>query len=237
MLIPQALTRPAMPLGARVIVIPDGRLHAFNLETLVNPVSHRYWIEDVTVETASSLELLDAVRTSDGPRSMLLVGDPLSQDREFPRLANAGEEIDRVKRHFPDRFTILQGAQATPHAYELANAGRYGFIHFVAHGSATRQRPLDSAVVLARDGDSNKLYARDILKHPLRARLVTISSRHGAGRRASTGVGVVGRAEAFLHAGERQVIAALWAVNDNATPRLMDDLYGGISVGHDPATP
>jgi CHAT domain-containing protein len=236
MIVPKALARMAMPAGARVIVVPDGRLHSFNLETLLNPSSHRYWIEDVTVETANSLDLLDAVRDTGGSGSMLLVGDPLSQDREFPRLANAADEIDRVKRHFPRGCTILQGAQATPRAYELANAGRFGFIHFVAHGTATRQRPLESAVVLARDDDTNKLYARDILKHPLRARLVTISSCHGAGKRAYTGEGLVGLAWAFLHAGAQQVIASLWEVNDSATPKLMDDLYGGIRAGRDPAT-
>jgi CHAT domain-containing protein len=101
---------------------------------------------------------------------------------------------------------------------------------------ATRQRPLDSAVILARDGDSYKLYARDIIKQKLQARLVTISSCHGAGTRAYTGEGLVGLAWAFLHAGAHQVIAALWEVNDNATPQLMDDLYAGIRAGQDPAT-
>ena len=141
-----------------------------------------------------------------------------------------------MQHHFPSTCKILQGREATPSAYETSNPGGYSYIHFVAHGIATRQRPLDSAVVLARHGDSYKLYARDILKHPLRARLVTISSCHGAGTRAYTGEGLVGLAWAFLHAGARQVIAALWEVNDNATPKMMDDLYDGIRAGHDPAT-
>jgi len=236
-LVPQAPKR-ATPLGARVIVIPDGRLHAFNPETLVNPTTLRYWLEDVTLETANSLELLDAPQSTRGPESMLLVGDPPSPDRDFPRLTNAADEISRVRRQFGNDCTVLQGSAATPRAYERANAGRYGLIHFVAHGVATRQRPLDSAVVLARDGDgeSYKLYARDILKHRLQARLVTISSCHGAGTRAYTGEGLVGLAWAFLHAGAQQVIASLWEVNDSATPKLMDDLYGGIRAGRDPAT-
>ena len=225
-----------IPKGARVIIVPDERLHAFNMETLVEPLTHRYWIENVTIETAGSLELLDRPRSSVAPASMLLVGDPPSPAPEFPRLNKAAEEMGLVQQHFAQTCTTLRGAGATPSAYERANAGRYGFIHFVAHGIATRQRPLDSAVVLARDGDFYKLYARDIIKHPLHARLVTISSCHGAGTRAYTGEGLVGLAWAFLHAGAHQVIAALWEVNDNATPKLMDDLYAGIRAGHDPAT-
>jgi CHAT domain-containing protein len=225
-----------IPKGSRVIIVPDGRLHAFNMETLVDPSTHRYWIENVTIETAGSLELLDRPRTSAPSVSMLLVGDPPSPAPEFPRLTKAAEEMELVNRHFPQSCTTLKGAEATPRAYEKANAGRYAFIHFVTHGFATRQRPLDSAVVLAREGDGYKLYARDIIKHRLRARLVTISSCHGAGLRAYTGEGLVGLAWAFLHAGARQVIAALWEVKDNATPQLMNDMYAGIRANRDPAT-
>jgi CHAT domain-containing protein len=223
-----------IPRGARVIVVPDGRLNAFNMETLIDPSSH-YWIENVTIETVASLELLSRPRAEVSTASMLLVGDTPSPAPEFPRLTKAAEELELVQHHFASACKIVRGPEATPNAYQSIHAGRYGYVHFVAHGIATRERPLDSAVVLARDGDSYKLYARDIIKQRLHARLVTISSCHGAGTRAYTGEGLVGLAWAFLHAGAQQVIAALWEVNDNATPRLMNDLYAGIQAGKDPA--
>ena len=204
------------------------------METLVDPISHHYWIDDVTLETASSIDLLNRPRTEDAPKSMLIVGDPPSPDRQFPRLAHAAEEVTRIQQQFKS-CVALTGAAATPSAYVHAKPERYGFVHFVAHGVATRLRPLESAVILAREGESYKLYARDIVKKPLHARLVTISSCHGAGTRAYTGEGLVGLAWAFLHAGARQVIAALWEVNDSATPGLMSDLYAGIRHGDDPA--
>jgi CHAT domain-containing protein/Tfp pilus assembly protein PilF len=231
MLLPAAAKR--LRGGQRVIVIPDGRLHAFNMETLVDP-THRYWIEDVTIETASSINLLNRPRTEDASKSMLVIGDPPSPDRQFPRLAHAAEEVRRIQQQFKS-CVVLTGAAATPSAYARAAPERYGIVHFVAHGVATRLRPLESAVILAREGESYKLYARDIVKKKLHARLVTISSCHGAGTRAYTGEGLVGLAWAFLHAGARQVIAALWEVNDSATPGLMSDLYAGIRRGDDPA--
>jgi len=232
------LVGPAVPnIGesSRVIIVPDGRLNAFNVETLVVPKTLRYWIEDVTITTTASLELLDRALPARAPSSMLLVGDPLSPDPEFPRLKNGAAEIRLVATHFKTH-TILEGAHATPTAYEEAGAESFGYIHFVAHGVATRQVPLDSAVVLARDADDFKLYARDIIKQSLRARLVTISSCHGAGTRSYTGEGLVGLAWAFLHAGAQQVIAALWEVDEATTPQLMDDLYSGIQQGRDPAS-
>jgi CHAT domain-containing protein len=132
---------------------------------------------------------------------------------------------------------VLDGAKATPAAYRAASPAKFDYVHFVAHGVATRKRPLDSAVILARDAatKSYKLLARDVVAEPLTARLVTISSCHGAGTRTYAGEGVVGLAWAFLRAGARQVIASLWEVNDAATPQLMDRMYASIRAGRDPA--
>ena len=167
--------------------------------------------------------------------ALLLVGNPPQSDPSLPPLPRAAIEIQRVRAHFGNA-TVLQNAQATPRAYESAIPRRFGFIHFVAHGTASRLRPLDSAVILAGDPSGYKLYARDILRYPLNASLVTVSSCYGAGQRAYAGEGLVGLAWAFLRAGARDVVAALWEVSDNATPELMDAMYSRIRSGDDPAT-
>lgn len=226
--------------GSRVIVIPDGNLNALNFETLVvrAPKPH-YWIEDVNLMAASSIQLLARREHPANPAPrMLLIGNPPQSDPAFPLLPRAGEEIASISAHFPaSRLKVLDRAAATPAAYQRALPQTFDFVHFVAHGVATRRRPLESAVILGADATNNyRLVAREILKQPLRARLVTISSCHGAGTRAYTGEGLVGLAWAFLRAGASNVIAALWEVNDSATPQLMDDVYRAIGRGSDPAT-
>jgi len=110
-------------------------------------------------------------------------------------------------------------------------------VHFVTHGTANRTRPLESAVILSPEGDSYKLYARDIVARHLRAELVTISACYGSGTRAYSGEGLVGLSWAFLHAGAHNVIGALWEVADApATPALMDSLYRELRDGKDPAS-
>ena len=107
----------------------------------------------------------------------------------------------------------------------------------MTHGTASRARPLESAVILSKDpdDDSYKLYARDIVKRHLTAYLVTISACNGAGTREFSGEGLVGLSWAFLRAGAHNVIGALWEVSDASTPQLMDKLYDGLSHGDDPA--
>jgi CHAT domain-containing protein len=107
----------------------------------------------------------------------------------------------------------------------------------VAHGIANRSNPLDSAIVLSRSNaqdDSFKLYARDILRHPLRAELVTVSACYGATGRTYTAEGLVGLSWAFLRAGSHHVVAALWEVADVSTDRLMEKFYDELARGATP---
>jgi CHAT domain-containing protein/tetratricopeptide (TPR) repeat protein len=236
----KTLVKTEIARGSRVIVIPDGNLHALNFETLVvaTPKPH-YWIEDVVLSEASSIQLLARRDAPVGAApTMLLVGNPPPPDPSFPPLPRAADEMRSVARHFPaPRLKTLSGAAATPGAYRGATPERFDFVHFVAHGMATRTRPLESAVILARDANTSnyRLLAREIVKQPLKARLVTISSCHGAGTRAYAGEGLVGLAWAFLRAGASNVIAALWEVNDSATPQLMERFYAQTAAGADPA--
>ncbi len=222
--------------GMRVIVIADGDLHAINFETLVVGTPRHFWIEDVILSNAASLQLLARGAPRSAESSMLLIGNPPRTDPAYPPLLHAQEEIDNIAKRF-SQTTKLTGTQATPAAYRSASPEKFAFVHFVAHGVATRVRPLDSAVILGRDASREyRLFARDIVEEPLTARLVTISSCHGAGTRIYAGEGLVGLAWAFLRAGAGNVIAALWEVDDSATPALMDRMYTGIRAGRDPAT-
>jgi CHAT domain-containing protein len=241
----QTLVAPAqtaLAKNAKVLIVPDGiSLNRLNFETLLveKPQPH-YWIEDATLSSASSLRLLHGPQTSthQGLGKLLLVGDPLAAGRDYGELPNAALEMENIEKHFaPDAQTVYARGQATAAAYLTSRPERFSYIHFVAHGIATRTSPLDSAVVLspsATQRDSFKLYARDIVGCPLHAHLVTISTCYSAGTRAYTGEGLVGLSWAFLRAGAHNVIGSLWEVNDTSTPQLMDRFYAELNNGRSP---
>lgn len=237
------LVEPAkklIPQHARVIILPDAGLYKLNFETLIAPEpTPHYWIEDVTLSMASSLTLLDS-KAKFMPRKekrLLLVGNTEQPNNDFPALAQAPMEMKNIEQYFPDsRRKVLEGKQATPMAYLESNPGSFSYVHFVTHGTASVTHPLESAVILSKEGDSYKLYARDIVTHHLNANLVTISACDTSGKRNISGEGLVGLTWAFLRAGAHNVIGALWEVSDASTPQLMDSLYGELSQGKDPAT-
>jgi CHAT domain-containing protein/Flp pilus assembly protein TadD len=245
-------TQDLLKKDAKVVVIPDGTLNNLNFETLLvsgpivseaklpEPKLH-YWIEDVTVANASSLRILGGgarVAKLKRDRSLLLVGNSIAPSDKYPELAKAAAQMESVARHFPvAEQKILTREQATPTAYLAGSPERFSYIHFVAHGTASRLSPLDSAIVLSKpsaENDSFKLYARDIIRHPLRAELVTISACYSAGERAYSGEGLVGLSWAFLRAGTHNVIAALWDASDASTQLLMDRFYDELEKGASP---
>ena len=239
------LVEPAkklIPKSTRVILLPDGSLYGLNFETLIVPAPKpHYWIEDVTLTTASSLTLLSAAanRSTHRVKSLFLVGNTVSPSADFPSLPQAAAEMQDIERHFlAQHREVLSGGGATPANYLNSKPEKYTYLHFVTHGTASRAQPLESAVILSKDqdDDSYKLYARDIVKRHLSAYLVTISACNGAGTRAYSGEGLVGLSWAFLRAGAHNVIGALWEVSDASTPELMDKLYDGLSHGEDPAS-
>jgi CHAT domain-containing protein len=247
----------------KVFIVPDGSLNSLNFETLIisaSPPGPRpetqpeapphYWIEDVMLSSASSLHMLQAfhVAHSKGAGNLLLFGDAISPSEDFPRLPEAAIEMEKIGKHFPSgQEQVFSREQANPPAYLASKPERFSYIHFVAHGTASSLSPLDSAIVLSRadaakadmpkagaEEDSFKLYARDIIHHPLRAELVTVSTCRSAGERAYSGEGLVGLSWAFVRAGAHNVIGALWDVSDASTPQLMDELYGELKKGETP---
>lgn len=237
------LVEPAQSLiggQGRVIILPDASLNTLNFETLLvsEPKLH-YWIDDVTVETALALRLVeDRSLPQQRPGKLLLIGDPIPADESFGQLPNAALEIADIEKHFSvANREVFARERATPEAYLSSRPQQFSFVHFVAHGTASRLTPLESSVVLSRANEesASKLYARDIVAHPLEAELVTVSACYGAGTRYYAGEGLVGLSWAFLRAGAHHVIGALWEVSDRSTPAFMDQLYADLEEGRSPA--
>jgi len=248
------LIRPSVP----VMILADGALSKLNFETLLVPGPSpengqssgpgqelHYLLDDATLLSAPSLAMLAAAKPArDVDRKLLLLGDAVSPNQDYPSLPLFGFEMSQIERHFSaQHLTVFAGQQATPATYLSSNPAQYSYIHFVAHATASRTDPLDSAIILSgstlshgkASEDSFKLYARDIMQHPIDARLVTISACYGSGTRSYAGEGLVGLSWAFLRAGAHSVIGALWEGSDDSTPQLMDTLYQGLENGQDPA--
>jgi len=234
-----------IPANSTVMIFADGALSQLNFETLIAPGQSQnsqdhYWIEDVTLTSAPSLAMLAAAKAERHANGkMLLLGDAVSASEDYPELPFAAVEMQQIQKHFDARGEVVFARQkATPAAYLGSDPKQFSYIHFVSHGVASLTDPLDSAIILSRGTaaeDGFKLYAREVMQHPIDAQLVTVSACYGSGTRAFVGEGLVGLSWAFLRAGAHNAIGALWEASDESTPRLMDAMYQGIESGETPA--
>lgn len=224
---------PARPLPKALKRTSSARFGRGSEPTQAKAPAPHYWLEDATVSIAPSLSVLStAPEHMSTTRSLLLIGNTLTQGTGFAPLPQSALEIEQIKKEFAsDHVTAYTGASATAAAYRASHPERFSNIHFATHADANEQRPLDSAIILSPQQNTWKLYARDVADIPLHADLVTISACQGAGARTLSGEGLVGFAWAFFQAGARNVVTSLWDVNDRSTAGLMDSFYGDIARG------
>jgi CHAT domain-containing protein len=139
----------------------------------------------------------------------------------------------------PNRSVLLLDANATESKFKSEPLANFKILHFAVHGVASPQFPDRAALILGRDPKSNDnglLQLREITQLSLSADLVTLSACDTATGKLEGEEGIYGLAEAFLLAGAKSVVGALWDVDDSATDTLMKDFYTHLAEGEDKAS-
>jgi CHAT domain-containing protein/tetratricopeptide (TPR) repeat protein len=233
-----------------LVLIPDGALHKLPFEALLLSAdpTPRYALEELPpVSYAPSIAALAVVlnrpRSTEGPASLLTVGDPAYPSVSggaggiLPRLPYTALESKKVTEFFPaDRVTALQGEAATEGKVVAALPGKR-FVHLAAHGFADEAFGNAFAAVALTPpskgtgdpGDDGFLTLHEISQLNLSGCELTVLSacvtNVGPQRPMEAGVTLGG---AFLGAGSRGVIASCWSVDDRATAELMGAFFGAI---------
>ncbi|HMB52923.1 MAG TPA: CHAT domain-containing protein, partial [Thermoanaerobaculia bacterium] len=166
---------------------------------------------------------------------MVAVADPAFSSREYPglpRLSASLSGIERIRQHY-ETDVLLSGPTATPEAL-LAELRRGGVVHVAAHGLVHAEVPLQSALVLAPGGGGRGggLTGEDLLAaEPSEVPLVVLAACHSMGQGVSASEGPMGLAWPLLTIGVPEVVATLWAVEDEATAELFADFHRQYATG------
>lgn len=214
-----------------LIVVPDLELQRLPFALLRNPRTHRFLVEDLSVQvtsTPTAPPLQGPVGTLDG--TMLLV-DASGFDRglfpEVPLLQFAQLELDGI-RSGRKVGALATGAMATRDNL-LRLIPRFRAVHYVGHARAIEARPeLAHLITAASPGDlsANVLSATDILGMDLRNTALVVLSTCGTVPSAGSPLGGVGSlAQSFLMAGAKAVVNGIWEVDDRTTALLMQRFY------------
>ncbi|HEY3580692.1 MAG TPA: CHAT domain-containing protein, partial [Pyrinomonadaceae bacterium] len=152
----------------------------------------------------------------------------------LPRLPYTRQEADAILALAPPtgRKAAL-GFEANRAAAMSDDLMNYRIIHFATHSFLDSTHPELSGIALSmldRQGRPQEgfLRAHEIFNLKLDSELVVLSGcRTGLGKEVK-GEGLYGMTRGFMYAGAKRVVVSLWDVQDQATARLMSDLYRGI---------
>ena len=229
--------------GDELIIVPDGPLCLAPLAALSETIRIR------TVPSLTSLRLItespEDCHTTSGA---LLVGDPCLKKVTkktgkpmYSQLPNAKREVEMIGGIL--KIPALTGTEATKKNV-LERITSVSLVHIAAHGRKETgeialapnpewQKNLDpkskSRIKIPKDEDYILKFS-DVQAVRLQARLVVLSCCH-SGRGKVKSEGVVGIARAFLAAGARSVLVALWAISDEATMEFMKSFYQDLTNG------
>ena len=224
-----------------IIIVPYRNLYRVPFPALLNERG-KYLSEKFRIRLVPSLSTLKLIQDSPADyhsqTDVLVVGDPdvgvviyrEQVNKMFIPLPGARKEAKMVAQQLG--VWPLLGQDATKQAV-LQRINSVSLIHIAAHGKAERGEialaPPPSSTGIPQE-DDYLLKMSDIAKVKVRAKLVVLSCCHG-GRGQIRAEGAVGIARAFLGSGARSVLVTLWALDDNATKKLMSRFYEHLVRG------
>ncbi len=235
-------------LNAHVTFIPQGELFLVPFPALQDR-SGKYLIEQHTILTAPSIQVLDLTRQQQAKvqkaalKEAVVLGNPtmpsvplkLGEPPEpLPSLPGAEQEAKAIAPLL--KTQAITGEQATEAAV-VQRLPQARMIHLATHGLLDDSKGLGvpGAIALAPSGkDDGLLTASEILDMKLSAELVVLSACD-TGRGRITGDGVIGLSRSLISAGVPSVVASLWSVPDAPTASLMTQFYQRLQQNPDKA--
>jgi CHAT domain-containing protein len=257
---------PEVRSKARLVIVPDGNLHALAFDSLRDSQSQYlgdrhiltyapsatalYLLRTIAPERRATLPLLavggpgpdGADRIATETRRARVSDKPVTRGifdlsgADMKPLPWVADEVQSVAAIGGKGSVILLGVGATEAAFKAQPLDRFRTLHLALHGIADTKLPDRSALVLGSDskaGEDGLLQAREISRLRLNADLVTLSACDTGIGRLQGQEGMANLVRAFLFAGSRSVVAALWEVDDTFTASLMKRFYANLALGED----
>jgi CHAT domain-containing protein len=202
---------------------------------------HQLPLHALRIDSSDDRRLIDVLEVTYAPSAAIVADLARLQPRVGPTLVVAGEDLDYaaneaalVKRELGGG-EILIGDQASPAAV-LAGLSSAGGVHFCAHGEYVPQDYLASGLILptAADPDGRLVAATILAEADLSGIDLAVlgACQSGAGQTEAASLDVAGGIDtAFLAAGVRNVLSALWEIDDFGALLFHGEFYRCLADG------
>ena len=207
-------------------IVPHGALHYLPFNALF--AGDEYFIDKYNMRvlpSAGIMKFLNVNREGQGGE-MIIFGNPDLGDVKY-NLPFAQEEALTLKKIQSNSKVLLRKEASETAVKKFANQFKY--VHFACHGEFNPDKPLESGLLLSKDGQNDgMLTVSELYEMSLNADLVTLSACETALGKVANGDDVVGFTRGFLYAGTNAIVSSLWQVDDLATSILMQEFYKNL---------
>jgi CHAT domain-containing protein len=219
-----------------LVIVPAAELYYLPIHALGRIKAGgdlEFLIEKKRIAYLSSADLLNVVtsikQNYTTPKSatsgVLALGNPDGS------LDAATEEVDTLRRAFPNTAVYMKDEATLAHFREAVGRARY--IHFATHGILEAD-PKESYLLLA--GEPNKLSVRALVENTYGlsfagTEIATLSACTTNLGGFDPGAKYSSLSRAFAKAGAPTVVASLWKVDDNSTRDTMAGFYKQLAAG------
>lgn len=227
---------------ARLVIVPDGSLHALPFEVLTH--SGRRLVQQFAISYLPSAHFLRRGDHSPGRHwpwevTAAAFANPLGGsglfDAGWAPLPHAAQEARTITAVLPGREILFVGAEDLKQKATADATSRIPVLHFATHGAVDINDSRRSRLVFTPvegDAASQYLFTNEIAKlHLNRVELVTLAACESERGRYVRGEGVENFSRAFLGAGAAATVSSLWRVSDRASADLMGEFYKGMADG------
>jgi CHAT domain-containing protein len=254
----QLLLQPVASLGnQRLVIVPDGRLHALPFGALTQP-DGRYVLESHVISYVPSATVLEylAVRqkpsgppltflgvggvtyqqanSRNGPLGFIYRGLDDLRGTDLSNLPGSRDEVIEANRALGGGGVLLLGSHATRTAFISEPLRKFKILHLALHGVANARFPEESGLAFASGTHANDprfLQVHDVVRLWLKADLVVLSACDTANGELEGEEGIESLTQSFMVAGARSVVGSLWKADDYAAAELMEDFYAKLARG------
>ena len=210
----------------KLVIVPHGPLHYLPFAALFDGAD--FMLEQYSLRVLPSASVMAYLKTPQrsGQTTMLALGNPALGDPALD-LPGAQNEVRALSEVVADSVVAVR-EQATESLFK-SYASRVPVLHIASHGEFNPEEPLSSRLLLVGDETNDgSLTVGELYDLELNSELVTLSACQTGLGDVQSGDDVIGLTRGFLFAGAANIVASLWMVDDEATARLMVNLYNNL---------
>jgi CHAT domain-containing protein len=221
----------------RLIIVPHGILEQLPFATLQDPATGRFLVQEYFITYLRSANLLPTLRAAEHRSAGT---SRLNAFAPFP-VALPGTRAEAVEASRSTRRGALYLDRRASEAAVRRALESSDVVHVASHGVVNAHNPMFSRIELARgsrgdSADDGRLEVHEVLKLTVNSPLVVLSGCETGMAEDWSGdplrpAGVATLAQAFLHAGARNVMATLWRIDDEGSANLVSHFYRNLAGG------